>query len=115
MLKVFGTSSGGARCEGCPFDAESIDAWDITEFEWKDEEITTWNDGWVTLYKNADDPSRYDLSYVNEDRTESGLITNSYCVRDGSTELSCTGPALGNSIVKKIFACYTSITSLQNP
>jgi hypothetical protein len=109
-------SSGGARCEGCPFDADSIDAWDITEFEFKNDDVITWdNDGWITLRKEEDDPERYYLDYVNGARDESGVITNSYCVRDGSTETSCTGPALGNTIVKKIFSCYSSLSAVDSP
>lgn len=109
-------SGGGARCEGCPFDADSIDDWDITEFEFKNDDLISWdNDGWITLRKEEDDPSQYYFDYVNGDRDDSGVITNSHCVRDGSTELSCTGPNLSNSIVKKIFSCTTSLVSVQNP
>lgn len=109
-------SSGGARCTGCPFDADSIDDWDITEFEFKNDDLISWdNDGWITLRKEEEDPSRYYFDYVNGDRDDSGVITNSYCVRDGSTELACTGPNLSNTIVKKIFSCYTSLVSVQNP
>lgn len=76
--------------------------------------LTTWNDGWITLRKDDANLGQYLMSCVNEDRTESGVITNSYCVREGGTELSCTGPALTNSIVKKVWGCYTSIESMQN-
>ena len=109
-------SNGGARCKGCPFNADSIDDWDITEFEFKNDDLISWdNDGWITLRKQEDDPSRYYLNYVNEARDESGVITNSYCERDGSTELSCTGANLSNSIVKKIFTCHSDLVAVQNP
>jgi len=109
-------SSGGARCAGCPDDADSIESWDITEFEFKNDDVITWdNDGWITLRKEEDDPSRYYLDYVNGARDESGVITNSYCVRDGNTELACTGPALGNTNVKKLFTCYSSLTAVDSP
>lgn len=68
----------------------------------------------MTLYKNADDPAKYDLHYVNEDRTESGVITNSYCERAPAADFSCTGPALANSITSKLFSCYTSLGSFKN-
>ncbi|KAH7303561.1 hypothetical protein B0I35DRAFT_415111 [Stachybotrys elegans] len=109
-------SGGGARCEGCLFDAESIDAWDITEFEFKNDDVITWDEpGWITLRKEQDNPERYWFEYVNEARDESGVITNSYCVRDGSTELGCNGGTLSNYNVKKIFACYTSFEAVSSP
>lgn len=108
-------SDGGVRCKGCSLDADSVNDWDIEELEWKDVGLTTWNTGWVTLYKSAADPARYDMTYVTDDRSESGTITNSWCERVPSDDRSCTGGGLANSIYSTLFVCHTSITSMQNP
>lgn len=112
-------SSGGVRCAGCDADADSIAAWDITEFEINDDGILTSpvNDGgWITLVPGYDgDNTKYEFQYVNAARDDSGVITNSYCVRNTPDGGDCVGPNLSNTNTDKLFDCFTSITSLLNP
>jgi hypothetical protein len=97
---------GGVSCDGCEngVDFDRYEYWDgPTDLG---NAIFSQPFGFITLRPQADSEDWY-FDYVSADRDESGVVTNSRCVR-AEGEATCS-IAVATRTASKLFDCFTDI------
>ncbi|PNS14923.1 hypothetical protein CAC42_2152 [Sphaceloma murrayae] len=98
------TDEGGANCDRCELDPTDIARYEFFDGQTpNDTPITNGAYGFVTLRRSPEDPNRYNVEFLNRDRTSGGIIADTSCVRS-SGDFLCAR-AVFNFGGDKLFWC----------